>query len=281
MATVKEMIDSQSNGTCSTSTVRGLSLQIIDEMNLLIPNVLVSIDDLNVQARSSAVNLFMQPAAKEALRRAIRRRGATLILTSAYRTVAQQHLLRSWFERRQCGIGAAAKPGLSNHEDGLAIDTGDFNAWMSALEAERWDWLGDTNPNDPFHFTFRGSSVRDDIGNIGVQAFQRLWNKHNPSDQIGVNVWGPQTAERMNRSPAEGFGGIRLLKLTSPNMEGGDVRQVQQALVNVGLMSVADVDGFYGPKTEAAVRKFQEDRGLSVDGIVGPRTRRMLGIVNL
>jgi peptidoglycan hydrolase-like protein with peptidoglycan-binding domain len=33
-----------------------------------------------------------------------------------------------------------------------------------------------------------------------------------------------------------------------------------------------DVDGIFGPKTEAAVRAFQQNENLSVDGIVGTQT---------
>ena len=74
MPTIKQVIDNHSNNTFSTALVRGLSIQLIAEMNLSIPNVLVNFEDLNIKANSLAVNLFLQPAAKEALRRAIKRR---------------------------------------------------------------------------------------------------------------------------------------------------------------------------------------------------------------
>ena len=55
-----------------------------------------------------------------------------------------------------------------------------------------------------------------------------------------------------------------------------DVRSIQTALNANGAN--LEVDGAFGPLTEAAVRAFQTDNGLTVDGIVGPQTSGALGI---
>lgn len=65
-------------------------------------------------------------------------------------------------------------------------------------------------------------------------------------------------------------------KLTRPHMRGEEIRRIQRRLVELGFGPL-DVDGIFGPDTDAAVRRFQAARGLDVDGIVGPRTRRALG----
>ncbi|MFB2838069.1 peptidoglycan-binding domain-containing protein [Floridanema evergladense] len=52
--------------------------------------------------------------------------------------------------------------------------------------------------------------------------------------------------------------------------KGQTVKYLQELLKSAGY-SVA-IDGIFGPATEAAVKKFQKDRGLVVDGIVGPKT---------
>jgi Putative peptidoglycan binding domain len=52
--------------------------------------------------------------------------------------------------------------------------------------------------------------------------------------------------------------------------EGFAVVQVQEALRAAG--HVLEVDGYFGPATEAEVRRFQEGHDLEVDGLVGPET---------
>jgi peptidoglycan hydrolase-like protein with peptidoglycan-binding domain len=52
---------------------------------------------------------------------------------------------------------------------------------------------------------------------------------------------------------------------------GQAVKDFQQGLTDLGY-DPGPVDGTFGSKTEAAVKKFQGDKGIAADGIVGPIT---------
>jgi peptidoglycan hydrolase-like protein with peptidoglycan-binding domain len=52
---------------------------------------------------------------------------------------------------------------------------------------------------------------------------------------------------------------------------GDAVRELQRALKDLGY-DPGDIDGQFGSKTESAVKDFQRDRHLTVDGIVGEIT---------
>ena len=57
--------------------------------------------------------------------------------------------------------------------------------------------------------------------------------------------------------------------------DGQEVLSIQKRLVELNY-SIKSIDGDFGPETENAVRSFQTDRGLEVDGIVGSATYRAL-----
>lgn len=61
--------------------------------------------------------------------------------------------------------------------------------------------------------------------------------------------------------------------------QGNEVLTLQQTLNTQGYWC-GEADGIFGPKTYAAVIKFQRAKGLDVDGIVGPNTKAALGLNN-
>jgi peptidoglycan hydrolase-like protein with peptidoglycan-binding domain len=58
---------------------------------------------------------------------------------------------------------------------------------------------------------------------------------------------------------------------------GAEVMELQRRLTNLGY-STKGIDGVFGNNTDAAVRKFQKAKKLKVDGIVGPATKKALGM---
>jgi peptidoglycan hydrolase-like protein with peptidoglycan-binding domain len=109
---------------------------------------------------------------------------------------------------------------------------------------------------------------------VGEAVTGKIYNVYAVSDQwhqIGADQWvwgeggkylelitdGPQT----NQSAVVPYPGHSLNRGST----GKDVERVQRA---IGV----NPDGVFGPKTEAAVRAYQQRHGLSVDGIVGPQS---------
>jgi N-acetylmuramoyl-L-alanine amidase len=69
-----------------------------------------------------------------------------------------------------------------------------------------------------------------------------------------------------------GFGlGDRVLYLSRPMARGDDIAELQRRLGGLGF-DAGHVDGIFGPDTDAALRDFQRNSGLTVDGVCGPAT---------
>ena len=204
MPTVREFATASANsGSCNTAGLRGLNNQIVELLLPVVPGELVSCEGI-VRIVGASTLPFLQPAAKAALERASDEKGQKPKLVHAYRTVAQQFVLRQWHLDEKCRITSARTPGSSDHEKGTAIDITDVDEWRTVLENHGWRWAG---PGDRGHFSFTGGGTTSRVLTESVRAFQRLWNRHNPDDRITEDgIFGDvETGPRLLRSPVEGF----------------------------------------------------------------------------
>ncbi|RLK60212.1 N-acetylmuramoyl-L-alanine amidase [Actinokineospora cianjurensis] len=85
---------------------------------------------------------------------------------------------------------------------------------------------------------------------------------------------GPATYRAL-RDATYQLGGRPLAYLVSAPITGDDVATLQERLLELGY-DAGRANGVFGAQTEAALRNFQRDYGLTVDGICGPETIRAL-----
>jgi peptidoglycan hydrolase-like protein with peptidoglycan-binding domain len=101
-----------------------------------------------------------------------------------------------------------------------------------------------------------------------VKSFQRA------RGLTADGVVGPKTWAALNKPPASSGGSGPTLR---EGAKGEPVRALQKRLNALGF-NAGTADGSFGPKTESAVKAFQRAKGLTADGVVGPKTWDKLGI---
>ncbi len=106
-------------------------------------------------------------------------------------------------------------------------------------------------------------AVFDAVTESAVRAFQQR------RGLLADGVVGPETWQAL--VGASFHLGDRLLYVTRPLLYGDDVRDLQRRLNRLGFDAGYD-DGLFGPQTVAAVREFQLNAGVLVDGIAGRET---------
>jgi N-acetylmuramoyl-L-alanine amidase len=85
---------------------------------------------------------------------------------------------------------------------------------------------------------------------------------------------GPATYRAL-RDATHQLGGRPLAFMVSAPISGDDVLTLQERLLELGY-DAGRSNGLFGAQTEAALRNFQRDYGLTIDGICGPETVRAL-----
>jgi peptidoglycan hydrolase-like protein with peptidoglycan-binding domain len=171
------------------------------------------------------------------------------------------------------GVAMAASPGTSKHGLGVTADLAQRSA-TGALEGVgpvTLSWLAAHGPSfgfwnsvksEPWHWPyFPGDDIPSAVLELEGAGAIRL-QPAVPSD--------PRRREAFYQElPREG--------VLSKGARGLGVEAVQWALTRAGIAT--GIDGTFGPATERSVREFQAAKGLTVDGLVGPKTWATLGLL--
>lgn len=112
--------------------------------------------------------------------------------------------------------------------------------------------------------------------NAGVRWYQK---------KLGVSsdgLWGPKTEAAHKKKGGGSSGGSKVSvpsgsPLIRRGSKGSRVKSLQRALVAAGeRLPRFGADGDFGAETESALRNFQRRKGLGVDGIYGPKSAAAL-----
>ena len=132
----------------------------------------------------------------------------------------------------------------------------------------------------------QGEEAPGPLAREPIRSLQYLLREHGYTEVFVDGIFGPVTAGAVRRFQqsrgllVDGIVGNQtwpaLIVQVREGSEGDAVRGVQSQLQARNLSGDPSrglqIDGIFGPKTDAAVRGFQQAAGLAVDGIVGPIT---------
>lgn len=97
---------------------------------------------------------------------------------------------------------------------------------------------------------------------------RRNWTSHGKLPYVTYQKPNTSTSNTTNTSTQN-----TTKRTLSKGMEGEDVKQLQKDLITLGYdLGKWGADGDFGEDTDKAVRAFQKDKKLTVDGIVGNNT---------
>ena len=120
--------------------------------------------------------------------------------------------------------------------------------------------------------TVEASDVYDEEVAQAVRAFQQR------RGLMVDGVLGPHTHIALDGAHWK-LGDRMLSHIPGHMLQGDDVAELQERLLSLGF-TPDRVDGVFGTHTEHAVRRFQANVGLAVDGRVGPQTLRAFADLN-
>jgi peptidoglycan L-alanyl-D-glutamate endopeptidase CwlK len=205
--------------------------------------------------------------------------GMQVEVVQGLRTFAEQDALYAQGRTKPGQVVTNARGGQSNHNYGLAVDLCPFtpdgkpnwNApntmWMAiGAEAEKLglEWGGSWKKFiDKPHVQLSGLTLKQCLSLHQKGGLAAVWAE-------ASRILGGNGSSVTNGG---GDGGAVAERVLRKGDRGEDVRLIQTRLSVLGFLNSGDIDGVFGPGTEAAIKKFQKSKALAPDGLIGPQTR--------
>lgn len=174
------------------------------------------------------------------------------------------------FQGRGFGRTGSHVPGQNSSSLGLFIPVNgdEYEPTPEVIEAFHW---------------YRAEAIR--LGHLAKKHVVRGHQDYNKPECPGDRVYRALVREvdvmsvptfrdfaRAHPTLRQGKGGK-----AAQRWEQDLVRLLQSRLHKLGYLEERHITGFFGPLTDGAVRRYQANRRLTVDGVVGPQTYKAMG----
>lgn len=256
--------------------------------------------DQSVKNMGAGIHSVVKESAIEMIKQAYKE-GIFVKITAGYRSIAEQNKLFAQGRTDSGNIVTNARGGQSNHNYGLAVDyvllssDGKKPLWTVNEKWRRvaqigkslgFSWGGDWKSfKDYPHLEMMGGMTLSQLqagkrpvlvslisNKVSSKPTKTTPVKSSPSK----STTKPKTTSKKTYNLPAG-----ILKVTKPLTKGSGVKALQEALAAVYYYPDKEaknngVDGYYGPKTADAVKRFQLMNRLAADGIYGPKTKAVL-----
>jgi hypothetical protein len=210
---------------------------------------------------------------------AFAQRGTQVEVVQGLRTFAEQDALFAQGRTKPGPRVTNAKGGQSNHNYGLAVDLCPFvngkpdfsaNSTFVAIGGEAvkrgLEWGGNWKKFiDKPHVQLPGMTIAECSRLFKKGGLDAVWME--ATRRLDTSI--VKTKTTTTKEPPQ----HRPLQLKD---KGNDVRFIQERLAALGRLPVEGVDGIFGKQTADAIKAFQKEKNLTVDGKVGPLTRAAL-----
>lgn len=206
----------------------------------------------------NGLNDYVKDKVELLLRNAnMRLKNYKMVITEAYRSIEYQNQLYAQGRSKPGKIVTNAKGGQSMHNYGYAVD---FALMTPDGKKYVWDTKIDTDKDGQADWM----EVVDEAKKCGFE-WGGDWKSF--KDYPHFQMTGGLTDAQVRAGMKPNFDNQKSFIKES-------VEQLQKDLIYLGYNVGKDgADGIVGADTKEAIKKFQNQKGLEVDGIAGPNTR--------